>query len=44
MLKISRAVVDAVVARNESSFILTRNVRDFVTLVVKAITPGTFYS
>lgn len=35
---------DAVAARNESSFILTRNVRDFVTSVVKAITPGTFYS
>ncbi len=38
------AVVDAVAARNESSFILTRNARDFATSAVKAITPSTFCS
>lgn len=38
------AVVDAVAARNGSSFMLTSNVRDFAASVIKAITPGTFCS
>lgn len=36
------AVVDAVAQRNGSSYILTRNVKDFSGSVIRAITPADF--
>jgi len=36
------AVVDAVAERNNSSYILTRNVKDFSKSVIPAITPADF--